>query len=49
MGLNGLKRDCIGLDEYEFSENFKKGSNKQSRVNLKLNLSIFQITTFKNK
>ena len=31
------------------SKKIKRGSNKQSRVNLKLNLSIFQMTTFKNK
>ena len=24
MSQNGLKRDCIGLDEYEFSEKLKK-------------------------
>ena len=31
------------------SKKLKRGSNKQSRVNFKLNLSIFQITTFEDK
>ena len=45
-----ISRDAIAnaFSEKEF-ENDQKGSNKQSRVNLKLNLSIFQMTTFKNK